>query len=97
MAQSIDNLESVADTELSSDVLSLEAVIDTEFSGSDDVFDSSGDTSSSLSYDEQILAELKVTNGLLGFSIALNIFFLGLFFLVFFIKVIKNNVTNLFT
>lgn len=48
-------------------------------------------------YDEQILFELQVTNNLLGHMIALQIFFLGLFFLVFFIKIIKNNVTNLFT
>lgn len=48
-------------------------------------------------YDEQILFELQVTNSLLGQLIALQIFFLACFFLVFFIKLIKNNVTNLFT
>lgn len=48
-------------------------------------------------YSEQILYEVQVTNALLGVSIALEIFFMALFFFVFFIKVIKNNVTNLFT
>lgn len=51
----------------------------------------------SSEYDEQILVQLQVTNNLLGISLALQIFFLGLFFLVFFIKIIKNNVTNLYT
>lgn len=46
--------------------------------------------------DEQILAQSKVTNNLLGISIALQIFCLGLFFLVFFYKIIKNNVTDLY-
>ena len=51
----------------------------------------------SSEYDEQLLIQLQVTNNLLGISLALQIFFLGLFFLVFFIKIIKNNVTNLYT
>lgn len=46
--------------------------------------------------DEQLLAQSKVTNNLLGISIALQIFCLGLFFLVFFYKIIKNNVTDLY-
>ena len=46
--------------------------------------------------DEQILAQSKVTNNLLGISIALQILCLGLFFIVFFIKIIKHNVTDLY-
>lgn len=46
--------------------------------------------------DEQILAQIKVSNNLLGISIAFQIFFLGLFFVVFFIKIIKNNIINFF-
>lgn len=49
------------------------------------------------SLDEQILHELQVANNLMGINLALMIFFLGLFFLVFFIRIIKNNVTNFFT
>lgn len=49
------------------------------------------------SYDADILYQLQVTNSLLGISIALDIFLLAFFILIFFIKVIKNNVTNLFT
>ena len=49
----------------------------------------------SSEYEVQILQQIKVTNGLMGISIAFQIFFLALFFLVFFIKIIKNNVTNL--
>ena len=48
-------------------------------------------------YDEQILLQLQVTNNLLGHFFALQIFLLALFFLVFFIKLLKNNVTNLYT
>lgn len=48
-----------------------------------------------MSYDDEVLLQLKVTNGLMGIQIALQIFFLALFFLVFFMRIIKNNVTNL--
>ena len=98
MAQSIDSLESVTETEyVDESLFELEAVVDTELSaGGDDVSFFQGDTST-LTYEDQILFELKVTNGLLGISLAMNIFFLGLFFFVFFLKVIKNNVTNLIT
>lgn len=46
--------------------------------------------------DEQLLAQSKVTNNLLGISIALQFFFFALFFFVFFYGIIKNNVTNLY-
>lgn len=49
------------------------------------------------SYDEQIVFQLEVTNHLLGLSIALHIFLLALIVFFFFLKVIRNNVTNLFT
>lgn len=52
-------------------------------------------SSVSSDYDADILYQLQVTNGLLGITIALKIILLALFIMVFFIKIIKNNVTNL--
>ena len=49
------------------------------------------------SYDEQIVFQLEVTNHLLGVSIALHIFLLALIVFFFFLWVIRNNVTKLFT
>lgn len=49
------------------------------------------------SCDDEILYQLKVTNNLLGVLIALNLLILSLFIFVFFLKVIRNNVTNIFT
>lgn len=40
--------------------------------------------------------QLEVTNHLLGMQIGFDVLFLGLFFIVFFINVIKNNVTRHF-
>lgn len=51
---------------------------------------------SSGSLNEEILVQLQVTNNLLGIMVALHIFLLGFVFLVFFMKIIKNNVTRHF-
>lgn len=48
-------------------------------------------------YDADILTQLKVTNNLMGIMLALQIFLLAFIFLSFFIRIIKDNVTNLFT
>lgn len=40
--------------------------------------------------------QLEVTNHLLGMQIGFDVLFLGLFFILFFIQVIKNNVTRHF-
>lgn len=48
-------------------------------------------------HDADILTQLQVTNNLLGIILALQVFLLAFTFLKFFIRVIKDNVTNLFT
>lgn len=74
-----------------SDVRSTEVFFtDDIITGSDDLYASTAVTSD---YSD-LLAQIKVTNGLLGVSIALQIFNFSLFIMVFFIKIIKNNVTK---
>lgn len=51
---------------------------------------------SSGSLNEEILIQLQVTNNLLGNILALQIFLLGFGILVFFMKIIQNNVTRHF-
>lgn len=82
----------------------LESVIETELEELEDLGTDSGiDTNITYSevvtssYDEQILFELKVSNSLMGIQIAIDVLFLALFFLVFFMTIIRNNITNLFT
>ena len=48
-------------------------------------------------HDADILTQLQVTNNLLGIILALQVFMLAFTFLKFFIRVIKDNVTNFFT
>ena len=70
-------------------------VIESETSDSD-LLDDSEDSyiSESSDYDTDLLYQIQVTNNLLGISIGLQIIILTFFMMVFFIKVIKNNVTN---
>lgn len=103
MAQNV--YESVFDTESGSvdDVRGAYLEEDTELvpeSESGETAPASSETviySETGSYDADILYQLRVTNSLLGVSIALNILFLAFFILIFFVRVIQHNVTNLFT
>lgn len=72
--------------------LSLEEETETE-TGDEAIFSET----SSGAVDEDILIQLQVTNNLLGIMLALQIFLLGFVFFVFFMKVIKNNVTKHFS
>lgn len=51
-------------------------------------------TVESSDYEIELLSQIRVTNSLLGVEIALHVFMLAFAIMVFFIKVIKNNVTN---
>lgn len=92
--------QSIYDTEfLFESVNSSSNVRSTEFFDDNLIYDdnnlfNSSVSSTSSDYDE-LLSKVEVTNSLLGISIALQIFFFAFVFMVFFIKIIKNNVTNL--
>ena len=56
----------------------------------------SGEVSTSTGSNDDLLLQIQVTNNLLSISIALQFFIFVFMLIQFFIKVVKNNITNFF-